>query len=101
MSEFRHNRERFETIRRWYIDQAVAEANPMAMLNLTITADHQIVTKGMGIEPAHAAILLGELREVIQRIERQLPKDYATRYASPIKLVPGRPTAKVIPLRLV
>ncbi len=95
------NPQRVQSIRSWHVDQATAEAKPVAMLNFTITADHQIITKGLGIEPAHAVILLGELREVIQRIESELPDDYQTRYASPTEPVPGRPSAKVIPLRLV
>lgn len=44
----------------------------MALLNLTITADGQLITKGLGIEPAHAQIMLPELHDIIERISQQL-----------------------------
>jgi len=67
--------ERVEEIRRWHISQAVGAAAPVAMVNVTITWDGEINTKGLGLNDQLARTMLGELRALILRIESQLPEE--------------------------
>lgn len=58
------SKKRVQLIRDWYETQATAEHEPVAVLNLAITAAGKIHTAGIAIEPEHALIMLGELEAV-------------------------------------
>jgi hypothetical protein len=71
------SKERVEAIRRFHIDQAVGAAVPVAMVNVTITWDGEINTKGLGLNDQLARTMVNELRALILRIESQLPEEDA------------------------
>lgn len=57
--------ERIAHIRRWHIKQATCDtARSVATLNISITAMGEVRTSTVAIEPAHAQVILGELRRV-------------------------------------
>lgn len=43
---------------------------------MSITADNQILTRAVGVDDALAVVMIGELRQVIARLESQLPDEY-------------------------
>jgi hypothetical protein len=109
MSNHTPHPDRIEDIRRWHIDQAVSETQPVAMFNVTITADNLIVTSGLGLDPVHAQILLMELDRVREKISSQLAEESKPKLqlvragctADPAKMRARRSRAKVARLRLV
>jgi hypothetical protein len=84
---FEPNAQRIADVRCWFADQSVSDDH-VAALSVAITADGMVTTSGCCIEPEHAVVMLDELRQLIKRIEGQLPADC-------------RQSAKVMPLRLV
>lgn len=56
--------ERIAHLRKWHIDQATIEPPSVAALHIAITADHQIRTAGVALEPEHADVLLAELSRI-------------------------------------
>lgn len=55
-------------IRRWHFDQIESDPPAVAMLHISVTADGQIVTKGMGLDHVHATIVLETLDDLRQRL---------------------------------
>lgn len=58
------NAERVATINRWYVEQGTAAEQHVCLLNIAITADGRLVSRGIGIEPEHALALLAEIDAV-------------------------------------
>lgn len=66
---FQPSTERIELIRSWHQTQA-KQADSVATLNVSITADGQIRTQALAIEPEHAVAMLSELKAAVARLER-------------------------------
>jgi hypothetical protein len=61
---------RTQAIKSWHINQAAdTTQKPIALLSLYITAAGDIHSTALGIEPAHAQIILRELESVRERLE--------------------------------
>lgn len=58
------SRERIEMIRRWHIEQAIAEDQSEAMVFFSITSSNQVRACSIGIEPEHALVMLPTVEEV-------------------------------------
>lgn len=86
--ELTPNAERMATINRWYVEQGTSVEQHVCLLNIAITADGRLVSRGIGIEPEHALALLAE----IDAVRAQLA-EFA--YKAP---APGPHSARVIPL---
>ena len=82
------NAERMATINRWYVEQGTSVEQHVCLLNIAITADGRLVSRGIGIEPEHAMALLAEIDAVRERLA-------AFAYHPPD---PGPHSAKVITL---
>lgn len=55
---------RVQSIRQWHLDQIGQEQPAVALFAVTVTADGQILTKGLGLDPVHTHIILEHLDEV-------------------------------------
>lgn len=56
-------------IRSWFVEQGMEPAGHVAAVSVAITTDGQINTRGCGIEPEHAAVILDELKGLVARLE--------------------------------
>ena len=62
--------DRVQTIKTWHLTQAAnTSQEPVALLNLVITAAGEVECTGLGIEPAHAQVLLAEMEKIRERLE--------------------------------
>lgn len=66
LSNMQASRERIEMIRRWHIEQAIAEDYSEAMVFLSITASNEVRACSIGVEPEHALVMLPTVEEVAQ-----------------------------------
>ncbi len=99
---FKPSQKRIAQVRQWFRDQSTQTEHEFSCaVAVFVTCDGLIVTKGVAIEPEHAASLIPALREVIARMESQLPDDYMTRYEIPAEQINARSISKVAPFRLV
>lgn len=79
--------DRTTQIRHWFMDQGMEPSGYLAALTVAITAEGIVNTKGCGIEPEHASIILAELKALVGRLERLVHAE-----------APGMPS-NVVPLR--
>lgn len=66
------NQERIAAIKQWYVSQAIGDNKPVAVLNIAIMADGEMVTQGVHLEPEHAQAMLPELARIQDSITEQL-----------------------------
>lgn len=80
--------ERIQAIRKWHIDQATSDTRPVAVFTITVTADQQVITQSIGLEPAIETLMLHSLEAAAQTL-RDLAQDQpAPALATPIRPVP-------------
>jgi hypothetical protein len=81
------NPERIANVKRFHVEQAVADHQPIALISITLLACGNIITTGIGIEAAHGQAMLSALYATAERIEQQLrpatPVTNITPYATP------------------
>jgi hypothetical protein len=63
---------RTNAIRHWHLDQIDTGDPPVAMLHIAVTGGGQVRAKGLGLDPVHAEIILGELDAARAQIAQYL-----------------------------
>jgi len=63
---------RVNSIKTWLMDQLCDKDDPVALVSISITASGRIKTKGIGLDPLHARLMLKELESLRARIEAEL-----------------------------
>jgi hypothetical protein len=63
---------RTNSILYWHVDQIRDQDPAVAILHIAVTANGQIKTVGMGLDPVHAEIILREIDEARARIAEYL-----------------------------
>jgi hypothetical protein len=66
------NPQRVAALKQWHIDQAISELKPVAIINITLTACGQVSTKGIGLEPEHARVMLPALEEAALQLRQEV-----------------------------
>lgn len=66
---FDFRRARLAELRQWFTEQAQNRSGHLAAVSVAITGDGMLTTSGRGIDPDHAAILLGGLKRAMARLE--------------------------------
>lgn len=56
-------------LRHWFVEQGMERAGHVAAVSVAITTDGVVNTKGCGIEPEHAEVILEELKALAVRLE--------------------------------
>lgn len=56
-------------LRHWFVEQGMERAGHVAAVSVAITTDGVVNTKGCGIEPEHAVVMLDELKALVTRLE--------------------------------
>ena len=95
---FNPSQQRINTVREWFHDQA-EDADHVCALAMSITADNKIRTRVLGVDDALAVVMIGELRQVIARLEDALPTEYKA--IAMVNDQEGKQAPKVSALRLV
>jgi hypothetical protein len=60
--------DRIASIRHWHIEQAASDPPMVAAIYIAVSADLQVRTSAVAVEPEHAQIILGALDAVTTRL---------------------------------
>ena len=63
---------RVQRIKTWHVERATDPRQDVALLHVSISADGQVVTAGVGLEPEHARAVLDALYDTAAHLERSL-----------------------------
>jgi len=63
---------RTDEILYWHVDQIRDQDPAVAILHIAVTANGQVKTVGMGLDPVHAQIIMDEINSALARIAEYL-----------------------------